>query len=129
MIELLCTLTWAVGGILLSRPVYGAMRASSADRNLRAYAPLYDRNFSREGEPVDFNWQKWNRNDRPVVVVRTLLTCICWPLLALYPPVRLIGNWASGSKIRPAFETRVERNAMIKRIKELEKELGFNDAE
>jgi hypothetical protein len=125
MIETLCVLGYFLVGVLASRPIYGHLRKLSIAKQLRVYPSLYQ--YSRidryDVEYYGFNRAKWNREDRPPVILSAILISMLWPLVLTAPVGYVIYKYMTGSKIRSQVEIEAETEQLNKRIVELEREL------
>jgi hypothetical protein len=127
MIELLCTLGYFLVGALATRPVYGYLRRASIAKQIRVYPSLYQ--YSRvnryDVEYYGFNRAKWDREDRPPVILSAILICMLWPFVLTVPVGYVLYKYMTGSKTRSQAEIEAEKQQLNKRIKELEKELDI----
>lgn len=110
----LLILAWPVLAVILSRPIYGHLRARSIDIQRRRRPSLYSR------DPVG----EWNDYDRGGVILGAAGVALAWPLLI---PAYVAYRWMTGSKIRSSVESAQERDTLTRRIGELERELLGGD--
>lgn len=98
------------------RPFYGRFRAMAIDSGVRSHPVLYGDDAVGEFDNLD----------RGMVRLAAGFASALWPLgwfgLFAFP---VIGRYMDGSSVRSRYETDKERDAMARRIADLERELNI----
>ncbi len=115
MIGWLIFAAYAAIGTLSLRPFYGRFRAMTIDSGVRNFPSLYS-------DPV----KQFDNLDRGMMRFAAMFAAGLWPLgwIGLYgAPV--IGRYMDGTSVKSKYETDKEREAMSRRIADLERELNL----
>lgn len=100
--------------LAVMRRLYGRWRAKYLDQQTSAFSTLE--------KDIDFFNQYWRGDD----MLGAALTALVWPLsLPVIGCSLLLHRWMSGAPVKSQREVRAEREALQKRIGELERELGM----
>lgn len=102
-----------LAAVLLSRPIYGRIRANSID----AY---FSKRYNRGDRMED--WESLRKSD---CLMGTALLALFWPVVMTFPAFIWLSRWTTGSKIRSNREIEQEKRFMRERISTLEQELGI----
>lgn len=115
MIALVCVLAYLAAALLGARHLYSRLRARAIDKRAAENANTH----ARYDSVAEFN-----EYDRPPYVVGSVLGAVFWPVaLAGYAVYRFV----TANPAMSRTELAAERDAMAKRIRELENELGIKE--
>lgn len=116
MIAFVCVLAYLTASLYGARHLYGRLRARAIDKaasEMGTFGPRYP-------DPVA-HFNEWNRTE---TVVGSVLLAVFWPIaLAGFGVYRFV----TANPGLSGAELAAERDAMAKRIRELERELGIKE--
>lgn len=109
LITTLAVTAYIAADLWAARRLYGTWRARSIDKANWCSDPV----------------ERFNEVDRPFVMMAAFAGALAWPItLVCWGMYR----WFDGTPVRSRRELAVEREAMARRIRELEAELGIKGA-
>lgn len=115
MIALVCVLAYFTASLYGARHLYGRLRARAIDKRAEKNAKCTIRYDSVE---------EYNEYDRAPYVVGSVLLAVFWPIaLTGYGVYRFV----TANPALSRTELAAERDAMAKRIRDLERELGIKE--
>ncbi|MGJ5831419.1 hypothetical protein [Streptomyces ossamyceticus] len=116
MIALACVAAYLTASLYGARHLYGRLRARAIDKAAKEMGPF----GARYPDPVA-RFNEWDRGPTAFISV----------VLALFWPIALVGygvyRFVTSSPALSRTELAADRDAMAKRIRELEHELGIKE--